>query len=121
MKDANFMTPDELRALADKKEAEDVIAKTGELKHDLYCFDEHDITFKLHEMDWMITKEEFDSFLDYVSKSTPMELKKGTPFVCFMEDGEESWYDDVNYGIEGVGSDWAEKHLINIKPSSSNG
>jgi len=119
MKDANFMTPDELRALADEKEAESVIAKTGELKHDLYCFDIRDgINRLLRDADWLITESEKNNFVDKISELIKIELPKGTPFVCFMENGEESWYDDINYGVEGVGSDWAKEHLTNIKNGS---
>jgi hypothetical protein len=117
MKDANQMTPEELRALADQKEEGEKPIKTGELKHDLYCFDSNAVKYHMNNMEyWMVTKEEVDLFIATVEKlCCSLDLKKGAKFICFLEDGGESWYDDVNYGVEGVGADWAEKHLTNIK------
>jgi hypothetical protein len=32
-----------------------------------------------------------------------------------MEDGDELWYDDENYGIESMDDDWAKENLVNIR------
>ncbi len=110
------MTPKQLRELADKLEAENSgVVKTAKLANDLYQVSIQGLTPYIRG--WLF-KKDVDNFLDECKKSVELVLKKDTPFICFIEGGEESWYDDVGYGIEMVDSKWAAKNLYDIKEVS---
>ncbi len=118
MKDANQMTPEELRALADQREFDivDKVIKTGELKHDLYYFDFKDVSSLAQDMEFWATKEELDIFIkDVMSLAPSLNLKKGDSFSCYHYSYEDMWFDDDGVGMEEMPNEWAEKHLINIK------
>lgn len=110
MKNADEMTPKELRDLA--REKEKLAAKPfqeGYLKHDLY---ESDI---YPDEDGLYTKDDIQEYFD----SFEIVLPKGTRFVCRMVtdnsiEDVEVWYDADEKKYEFVG-DWPLYHLENIK------
>ena len=99
----------------EKREKEEVekSKKIAYLKEDLYfCQNDFDVDF----YDTFITKIVRDEIIQKITEQFKLAVPKGTEFVCFIEkNGEESWYDNAGYGIEYCSSDWAKKHLINIK------
>jgi hypothetical protein len=113
------MTPQELRALADKLEKESKIAKKGYLKEDLYSFtsdQSYGMVFaKSWGRFWFLTKEEQNKIIKEFKNKFSLVLKKDTEFVCFIVDNEEKWFDNVNYGIEGVDQNWAKTYLTNVQ------
>jgi len=122
MKNADLMTPNELRALAKAKEKsineEDKVVKTGILKHDLFCypidFGYNDGVSYYYPANWPATKKEIrDIILNFKNRCCVI-LPKGTKFLCFIVDGEESWYDEENRVVVDTTKEWAEEHLENI-------
>ncbi len=116
--DINSLTPQQLRDLADKKEVENRVVKSGYLKTDLYNFDSNSIDGLFFTKSWgdfwlksndekLRLIQEFDSRFKKV-------LDKGTKFICFNRDGKEHWSDNINYGLDGLSGEWAEKYLENI-------
>lgn len=61
---------------------------------------------------WYLSKSDIESLNEEMFS---MEVPAGTEFVCYLESGEESWYDTV-YGIEGMDAEWARKYLRDIQP-----
>ncbi len=112
------MTPQELRDLADKMEEEAKIRKKGYLKFDLYNFDSDRGHGMVYERDWgsfwLLTKGEQEKIIEDFKNRFSLVLKKGSEFVCYIVDGEEEWYDNLNYGVEAVDKVWADKYLIDI-------
>jgi len=96
--------------------------KEGLLKHDLYYFSfrypkvEFSVDDIVSEEGWWLTKETMLSIVEQI-KDELLEtfVKKGTHFDCYIDNGEEEWYDSEGIGIEGYTSDWAKKNLIDIK------
>ena len=119
MRDAETMTPQELRALAEMKEQEDRVVRRGELKHDLYSFNDGSTKFDYMNHgfnDFYFSEETKGMVIDkFISLFEPV-LKKGTPFVAYYDKMSDccNWYDDVGYGIEDKDDDWAKEHLTNI-------
>jgi hypothetical protein len=111
------MTPKELRALADKLEQEEKMVKVGYAKEDLYNFDGPGpgITYHRGWGDfWLQTGKKKNLLIEDFISSFALVIPKGTKFVCYIRNGKELWYDDINYGIENMDSKWAEKYLENI-------
>ena len=114
MKDANKMTPQELRALADSKEAKARKVevpkpdKYGKLKQDVYWFyDELDASGYVAGSGWtLLTKSEID---DVLYANGPV-IGKGEPFECYTDRGHEAWYGGC-IDSDVVNADWAEVHL----------
>lgn len=116
---ADFMTPAELRALADLKEKENSIIKRATLKHDLYEPPQEagfgGIRYHNNEMDhWLLTQHQKNAIIEEFSDQFELVLPKGTPFVAYMVSGNELWYDDVNFGCEDQSEEWARKNLENF-------
>lgn len=115
MKDADSMTPEELRALANKKEEDEIlnptVKKTGVLKHDLYTHNLYNISKDtiLKELDWLTTKEEIDKVMG--SFKIEKVLLAGTVFECY---GEDDWNDTIGE-TDCMPDWWADLHLENIK------
>lgn len=125
--DAAYMSPDELRALADQKEQEAKPLKHATLKHDLYRFDSDSgfpygtirlaipDKFKHH---WLYTKEERDEILEIfksqIEENFELTLKKDAKFMCFSYEGTEQW-EDVEFNEVEADDTWAKTHLTNIK------
>lgn len=116
----NSLSPKELRELADKKELEDRVVKIGYLKEDLYDFHSNGngngIVFRRNwaKLCWLNTKKEKENIIKDFKSRFELVLPAGTKFVCFLYEGREEWYDDVNYGLEGMDAAWAEKYLEKI-------
>lgn len=117
--DANSMTPQQLRKLADEKEENSKPIKEGFLKEDLYSFDgdssNYNAYFIKHRDFWLYSKKTKDEIIKDFASKFALVLKAGTKFVCFLDKGKETWFDDVNYGVESMSEEWAEKYLVNIQ------
>ncbi len=114
------MSPEELRALADKKEQESTVVKIGYLKHDLYsCYRDKYIHIRdqFYRGFYNIEKHIIDDLIKNVSTAFKITAKQGTKFVCYIVEEKESWFDDENIGIEDMPKEWAEEHLENITVS----
>jgi hypothetical protein len=113
MNNTDTMSPQELRALADKKEQENKVQKIGYLKHNLYSLDiDYDLSRYLREGLFCIEKSEKEEIEKKIKGLFKITAKKNTKFVCFIVDDKECWFDDENIGIESMPQEWAEKNLI---------
>ena len=110
--------------LQKRKQAESNKPKfTGVLKHDLYWVDECgpeitiDITKVIVKNGWFLTSENLKELTKLFEKRIGkyIKIEKGSLFDCYIENGKESWYDSVSFGIESEDSDWARKNLEDIK------
>ena len=115
MKNADAMTPAELRALAEEKENESRVVKTAVLKHDLYYVGEYEVRFDIP--DCFLTDEGIENIKNQVEqlKQSPI-IPKGTVFSCYLSYGQESWCDALGE-VEGKDEYWAAKHLEDIAPA----
>ena len=95
-----------------QKEAEKPI-KVGYLKHDLYRIPSE--KFNLLRFDWMITKDQKEKLINILNEDIVLELPKGSEFDCYLERGNECWYDQDSGSIAGADSEWAKEHLKDIK------
>ena len=119
MKNADIMTPDELRSLAKQKEEEEEFKAiaTATLKHDLYYLDRDKIKSTLSEFSWHLTKNEYDSFINKIFEG-PILLKGAIFEAIYDKDNDNNkyiWFDTDSGWIAEVGDDWAEEHLEDIK------
>lgn len=95
--------------------------KVGYLKMNLYSYDVDRRSCSLgfvRESDngmWLCEKETMNNWIKDFKSHFECVLPKGTEFVCYIDGGEESWYDNINYGLEDMRSAWAEQYLTNIK------
>jgi len=92
--------------------------KHGVLKHDLFCLDfreprvDIDISDIIEQYGWFIPKNAVDEIRTRCLNEDDMIIaKKGTKFDCYIDGGEELWYDAEGIGIEEVDSKWAKIHL----------
>lgn len=91
--------------------------KSGVLKHDLVdrdCFNLSDF-FETDED--FITFEELEHAIISAKNAainTIYQIKAGSKFLCYMENGDDCWYDDVGHGVECMDDEWAKRHLKNI-------
>jgi hypothetical protein len=115
------LTPAEeqvIKEMREKAEAQKPFREAF-LKHDLYdhlylngCY----FQFKSpYEYDFHLSPEQVQEITDFFKGRFHLLLKKGARLVSYIEEGEEQWYYEENGVIEGVGNDWAEKHLENFK------
>lgn len=89
--------------------------KEGFLKTDLYTY-EYGEDWERDTQFWLYTEKELEIARKEFENSFKRVLKKGTRFICFInESGTESWFDDVNYGVEGQDKAWAKLYLTNIR------
>ena len=110
---------EEALILQNRKAEEDKLPKLeGFLKEDLYVVDafSYDVGtyFKLRT-DSYSQSEMMEEIERFRKEAFRLALLAGTRFVCFLNKCKEEWYDDVNYGIEGVDADWAKKYLRDIR------
>lgn len=103
--------------------------KTAVAKHDIYYRQNLEDIIATQRLSlnslchrhWFVGKEVIGEFLANLQTSlssiSPV-VPKGAPFVCYLEDGDELWFDDVNYGIESQDKKWAELHLENVELTS---
>lgn len=112
MRDANLMTPAELRKLAEEKEASDKPCKMGFLKHDMYgCvkgFNLNQYAQKIH------TTEELNVIIEEFKQSFEKVGEKGLKFVCYNYDDEYLWYDEGDGWFADLDDEWAKENLENI-------
>lgn len=117
MKDANLMTPEQLRKLADEKEASNKPCKMGFLKHDMYEFYDE----KYPRPKYMkCTKENKDKIIQEFSEKFEKIAEKGAKFVCYKDEErariagtEYLWYDENGF-FEEMDDEWAKENLDNI-------
>jgi hypothetical protein len=88
--------------------------KEGFLKKDLYAYDYKE-EWKENSDFWLYTVEDVREAINELKRSLTVVLKKGTRFICYIDNGVEEWYDDENFGIEGEDATWSKKYLENIR------
>jgi hypothetical protein len=112
MMEAEYMTPQQLRELADKKEKESNIVATGRLKHDIFSWHapyKGSNTYTVAEQ-WYLEHEVKNIIKDF-SDGFHTVLPAGTPFHCQIVDGEPNWFDDKGV-VEFMDDFWARENLI---------
>jgi hypothetical protein len=87
------------------------VVKVGFLKQDLYDFKPK------HGIDafWLSTTTKRDQLIENFKNAFKMVMDKGTKFECFKVNGQERWYDSLNYGIMDMDEKWAAEYLENIQ------
>ena len=95
------------------------VKKVGYLKMDLYGtpFDNRSGNYRSHIKTYhLVTAADKEELINEFNSQFDVALPQGSKFVCFMNrDGSESWFDDVNYGIEDMDGAWAKKYLEKIE------
>lgn len=117
--DANSLSPDQLRALADQKEQEAKVRKIGFLRHDLYDFPSVVGYSGLHyhrgDIQFPLTPAERDDAIKKFTRGFKMILPRGLRMNCYLIDGEEVWSDDDG-NLEIINdARWVEKHLERVE------
>lgn len=110
------LTAKEKELILQKRKEEDLKKPkfTAKLAHDLYALNTETLS-DLASTYELLSKENIDHLFSNIKLYNKV-LSKGTKFVGFLnEDGTTSWFDDVNYGIESMGDQWATEHLTDIK------
>jgi hypothetical protein len=100
------LTKQEQKIIADLRKGKEV--ETAQLSGVLKCdlFRKQDEFFSFKEM--MADIEDYKNTFE-------LDVPKGTKFVASVEDGEQDWYDDEGFGVEGKSKLWAQKYLKDIK------
>lgn len=108
MKNIDEMTPQELREMADKKEAEDLmkVFKTGKLKHNLYLVDS-ETTQEVRSCGFLYTIDEINK----IKKKLFIVVESKGSIVNKYSYG---WCSEDEY-IYGENDEWAKKHLEDIQ------
>jgi hypothetical protein len=93
-----------------KEEQDKLPKKIGYAKENLYQVND------FPEVNWFISESEKQDIIEnlttnYIELSAPA----GTIFDCYIDDGEESWYDQADGLFSGMDTKWATKYLTNIK------
>lgn len=114
------LTEKEKQLILEKRKLEEsnIAKKVGYLKHNLYTTD-FDIKYP-QTYDTLCTAKVRQQYIQKFNKAIRdaccLAAPKGTKFVCFINlNKSESWYDDMNYGIENRSSVWARSNLVNIQ------
>lgn len=84
----------------------------GTLKHNLYVAEKG--TFEISN--WLLSEDELNEEIQSFRESFEIKIPAGSKFVCFVDNCDQSWYDDVCAGIENMSEEWAKDNLENIKP-----
>jgi hypothetical protein len=109
-----------------EEEENDKPKKVGFLKHDLFFLNSRypEVRFTIERFieeakGYWLEKRTIEDILKNIEKEI-YELKApaGTKFVCYIDDGEEVWFDDNNIGLEEMDADWAAQHLEKIEDIS---
>lgn len=113
------LTKEEERIILEfrEKNNSDKPIKSGVLKHDLVDVDCFNLSDFLETDDEYITLEELEHAIISAKNAvinTIYQIKAGSKFLCYIDDGYECWYDDVGYGLECMDDEWARRHLKNI-------
>lgn len=122
------LTEEEKELILKKREEEEAKLPKfkANLKHDLFCINAGRPEIRIHIRDivndygWYTPQEALDKiskkFNERMQELSRPILKKGAEFVCYIENGFESWYDYEGWGVEERDSDWAKQNLENIRP-----
>lgn len=106
----------QLKRLADEKESKETVAKTGQLKFDLYSNDffyEDGFKLKVGYRNNYFSKNEIKDFSESFNLTFKVMFKKGTKFYCYLHGSEEYWRADGS--SEEFDSSFAKQYLTNIK------
>lgn len=104
-----------------KEEEESKPKLMGFLKESLYDFPtengDSELCYYEHNPSnfWLVNEELKEKWIKTFQASFNIVLPAGTKFVCYIQDGEELWFDDINYGIEEMDDKWAKIYLENIQ------
>ena len=116
------LTKKEKELILKKRAEEEALKpkKVGYLKEDLYSYENDEGCNLKFYADcesgfWLCNKEQKNKWIEEFSKHFEIALKKGSKFVCYIDDDEDRWYDDHNYGVESMDAEWAQKFLENIE------
>lgn len=102
-----------LRAQEAKEKEANSPKLVGYAKEDLYSIDTETLEeIRDGQHGWYPSASDVKNLVDQIFNK---EVEAGAEFVCYMEDGEEAWYDSV-YGIEHMDAEWARQYLRDIKP-----
>ena len=116
--DIRKMSTDEIKAeLRRREEADSRPVKEGFLKTDLF---HHGGVFRTLDCPglsdpWFLTPGEVNTVVKAYKRSFEKILSAGARFLCYIEDGKESWWDEIGEEIEGASAEWAVVHLENIR------
>ena len=114
MKDANKMTPTELKELAREKEQKTVVNMEGTLKHNIYSILDPEVT---DDQYFWLSQKEIDELVKKIRATKKIILPKGLKFYRLVK--FKYWYDSISGDYE-FDDDWAQKHLIKIKTIINN-
>lgn len=97
----------------------DKVKRVGYLNRDLYQYDVANacsLSFRADsdKLFWLCDEKQKKKWKKKFNEHFKLVLKKGTQFVCFIWNGKENWYDNVDYGIECMDDKWALEYLENI-------
>jgi len=108
------LTPEEEWLILQRRKSEEAKKpkKIGFLKEDMYEFNPPPGKFGVWNF---FTFSETNSLIKEFKECFKKTLPAGSKFICYIENGKESWYDDENLGFVELSSDWARKHLENIR------
>lgn len=106
-----------------KEEENNKPQKVGFLKHDLFFINSRypEVRFNIQSFvdkarGWWLEKRAIEDIAKEMEKEMfDLKAPAGTKFVCYVDDGEEVWYDDNNIGLEEMDADWAAQHLEKIE------
>ena len=109
------LTPEEEWLILQRRKSEEAKKpkKIGFLKEDMYEFNPPPGKFGLWNF---FTFSETNSLIKEFKECFKKTLLAGSKFICYIENGKESWYDCDNFGYERLNSDWAKENLINVRP-----
>lgn len=95
-----------------QKEEDQKAKKIGYLKHDLFILNDWNPE---EDLDLLFDEKAKSKIILKFQKAFELVAHKGAQFDCYIDEyNQEQWYDQ-EYGIEGVSSEWAKKHLTKIK------
>lgn len=111
-----------------KKEDENTVKKTGVLKHDLFYIDSrypeirHDISDIIKTHGWWLKQDTVLSIVEQIKNEllNNLQVKAGTLFDCYIDKGEELWYDSSGIGLEEMSAEWAKNNLKDISDIKNN-
>lgn len=112
------LTEEEKQVILDKRKQENLEKpqKIAILKHNLYYISNNYTSWLNNPDECFVSKKDINDLIKSIKENFELTITKGTEFVCFIEkNGQESWYDNENYGVECMSYTWAQEHLVNIK------
>lgn len=104
----------EEKALVEKlrKEKEDRLPKmVGYAKEDLYQVNAYE------SENWFASASEREEMIaDFSENYIEISAPAGSQFDCYIENGQEAWYDEADGLFAGMDAEWARKYLRDISP-----